>query len=141
MDTNLDDPSEFSVWQFTDPTTYELKCNHERLSEATRTAVMATNDPTVVRVIMTAGKGQKLFEWALGEGVLFPPKLKGLQFNVKTSQSGPNEALENFAPRHARRDSGVLPVRPSPRQTDIREPREIDRHTLRGLGPPTEDRG
>jgi hypothetical protein len=133
-DTNVDDPSEFSVWKFTALTDYELACTYVKLSEATQVAVKATNEPGIIRVIMTAGKGQKLFEWAIREGVVFPPKLKGMHFNVKTPQPGPDEALENFAPRHARRDSGVLPVRPAPWQTDIREPREVDRNTLRGLG-------
>ena len=111
---DLDRP-QFNVCQYYIDRTYRYVDRGMLLRPATTAFVSAINHKdarrgVVRRVIMTDGGDIIVAEWKYSEGMVFPPKLKGMQLYVPSPQSRPDQTLENIPPRNTRRDSGILPV-------------------------------
>jgi len=73
---------EFSVFQFFEDETYEKVRDHVDAEDAVRAAhhycgSVAAKMGLTRRVIITDGGDSTTFEWKYGEGVTFPPEMRG----------------------------------------------------------------
>ena len=73
---------EFSVYQWFPDGQYELARQFVSGEEAVKTAISLSTSVgaklgTTVRVIITDGGDCCTWEWKRGEGIVFPPELKG----------------------------------------------------------------
>ena len=69
---------------------------------------------TLRRVIMTDGVDCIVAEWTHEEGMVFPPKLKGMQLYVKAPEPRLDQALEDLTPSHISWNRRVLSIRSTP---------------------------